>query len=70
MLLPLCGDLFLTRVPITVTGDAVFPPFESEFVWIAEVLCTPEFRVEHWVHRSTLITAHSPEALPVHGSIC
>jgi len=70
LLLPLCGDLFLTRVPITVTGDAVFPPFESEFVWIAEVLCTPEFRVEHWVHRSTLIAAHSPEASPVHGAIC
>jgi hypothetical protein len=34
------------------------------------VLCTPEFRVEHWVHRSTLIAAHSPEALPVHGSVC
>lgn len=57
LLLPRCGDLFLTRVPVTVSGDAVFPPFESEFFRIAEVLRTPEFRVEHWVHRSTLIAA-------------
>ncbi len=55
LLLPRCSDLFLTRVPVTVGGDAFFPPFEAEFFRIAEVLSTPEFRVEHWVHRSTLI---------------
>ncbi|MFZ4818571.1 MAG: dihydrofolate reductase [Limisphaerales bacterium] len=70
LLLPRCSDLFLTRVPVTATGDAVFPPFESEFVWIAEVLRTAEFHVEHWVHRSALIAAHSPAALTASGSSC
>ena len=60
-LLPRCADLFLTRVPVTVAGDAVFPPFESDFVWIAEVLRTPEFRVEHWAHRSTLLAGPSAD---------
>ncbi|MBM3848887.1 MAG: dihydrofolate reductase [Verrucomicrobia bacterium] len=55
LLLPRCADLFLTRVPVTVEGDALFPPFERDFVRIAEVLATPEFRVEHWAHRATLI---------------
>jgi len=64
-LLPRCSDLFLTRVPITAEGDAVFPPFESEFVWIAEVLRTPEFSVEHWVHRSTLIAGNPSESAPI-----
>jgi len=70
LLLPQCSDLFLTRVPATVTGDAVFPPFESEFVWIAEVLRTSEFHVEHWMHRSTLIAAHPSEASPSSRSNC
>jgi hypothetical protein len=53
--LPSCTDLFLSRVHRNVDGDAVFPGFEKDFVWMAEVLRHPDFHVEHWVHRSTLI---------------
>ena len=60
-LLPHCADLFLTRVPVTVPGDAFFPPFESDFVRIAEVLRTPEFFVEHWAHRATLLAGPSAD---------
>ena len=69
-LLPHCSDLFLTRVPITVPGDAVFPPFESGFVRIAEVLRTPEFHVEHWAHRATLIVGGSPGDAPADARVC
>ena len=55
-LLPECTDLFLSRIHRTVEGDVLFPPFEREWVWIAEVLRTPESHVEHWGHRSTFST--------------
>lgn len=55
LLLGDCADLFLSRVHQTVDGDAVLPAFESVFFQVAEVLRTPSFHVEHWVHRSTLI---------------
>lgn len=48
--LPLCSDLFLTRVKRTVEGDAFFPPFENLFERIAIIKDTPEFRIEHWRH--------------------
>lgn len=54
-LLPECTDLFLSRIHRPVEGDALFPPFEKAFLQIAEVLREPEFHVEHWVHRSTLL---------------
>lgn len=66
-LLPHCSDLFLTRVPVTVPGDALFPPFEPGFVRIAEVLRTPEFHVEHWAHRSTLIAGPGAADAGCHG---
>jgi len=54
-LLPSCTDLFLSRIHRNVDGDAIFPGFERHFVWMAEVLRHPDFHVEHWVHRSTLL---------------
>jgi dihydrofolate reductase len=48
--LPLCSDLYLTRVKRTVEGDAFFPPFEDSFERIAVVMDTPDFRIEHWRH--------------------
>src|SRR6185369_9789900 len=46
--LPLCSDLFLTRVKRRVEGDAFFPPFEHLFERIAVITDTPEFRIEHY----------------------
>ena len=48
--LPLCSDLYLTRVKRTVEGDAFFPPFEDMFTRVAVVMDTPDFRIEHWRH--------------------
>jgi len=46
--LPLCSDLFLTRVKRTVEGDAFFPPFEHLFERVAVIADTPDFTIEHW----------------------
>jgi dihydrofolate reductase len=46
--LPLCSDLFLTRVKRAVEGDAFFPPFEHLFTRVSLVRNTPEFSIEHW----------------------
>jgi dihydrofolate reductase len=46
--LPLCSDLYLTRVKQTVKGDAFFPPFEDSFERVAVIMDTPDFQIEHW----------------------
>lgn len=46
--LPMCSDLFLTRVKRVVEGDAFFPPFEEMFQRVAIVVDNPEFAIEHW----------------------
>lgn len=46
--LPLCSDLYLTRVKRLVEGDAFFPEFESRFELVEMITDTPEFRIEHW----------------------
>jgi dihydrofolate reductase len=46
--LPLCSDLFLTRVKRVVEGDAFFPHFEHLFERVAIITDTPEFAIEHW----------------------
>lgn len=46
--LPLCSDLYLTRVKRVVEGDAFFPPFEHLFHREAILTDTPEFSIEHW----------------------
>lgn len=49
-MLPLCSDLYLTRVHKEVEGDALFPEFENLFRLNGEVYKQPEFTVEHWVN--------------------
>jgi dihydrofolate reductase len=49
--LPLCSDLYLTRVKRAVEGDAFFPPFEHLFERAAIVSDKPDFRIEHWRRR-------------------
>lgn len=46
--LPLCSDLYLTRVKRTVEGDVFFPPFEDRFRLLREILDTPEFTILHY----------------------
>jgi dihydrofolate reductase len=46
--LPLCSDLFLTRVKRIVEGDAFFPPFEHLFTRAEVLRDTPDFTIEHW----------------------
>ncbi len=48
LLLPWCGEVFLTRVRRVVDGDAVFPPFESDFHKVGVVLEHPDFVVERY----------------------
>jgi dihydrofolate reductase len=52
--LPLCSDLYLTRVKRTCEGDAFFPPFENIFAPVATIKETPEFTIEHYRHRDLL----------------
>jgi dihydrofolate reductase len=49
--LPLCSDLFLTRVKRVVEGDAFFPEFENSFALLEVITDTPEFRIEHWKNK-------------------
>ena len=46
--LPLCRDLFLTRVKRTVEGDVLFPAFEHWFPSMELVRETPEFDIVHY----------------------
>ena len=46
--LPLCSDLYLTRVKRVVEGDAHFPPFEDQFELVAVLDETPEFKILHY----------------------
>lgn len=45
---PLCSDLYLTRVKREVEGDAFFPPFEDRFELVAELRDTPDFMILHY----------------------
>ncbi len=50
--LPMCSDLFLTVVKREVgDGDSFFPPFETEFVEVAQLAETPEFVIRHYRNR-------------------
>ena len=49
--LPLCSDLYLTRVKRIIEGDAFFPEFESRFELVGIITDAPEFRIEHWRNR-------------------
>jgi dihydrofolate reductase len=50
--LPVCSDLYLTRVKRTVEGDAFFPAFEHLFELDHVIQDTPEFTIEHWRRRT------------------
>ena len=43
-----CSELYLTIVKKEVEGDALFPPFENDFVLAAEILDQPEFKIMHY----------------------
>lgn len=47
-LLPDCSDLYLSLVDAEPDGDAVFPPFESLFTNVGELLREPGFTVQHY----------------------
>ncbi len=50
--LPLCSDLYLTRVKRTVAGDVFFPAFEDRFVEESQVVDTPDFEIIHYVNEA------------------
>jgi dihydrofolate reductase len=50
--LPLCSDLYLTRVKRICEGDAYFPPFEDLFTKVGVLQEAPEYTIEHYRHRN------------------
>ena len=46
--LPLCSDLYLTRVKREVEGDVLFPEFESRWTLHATLRETPDFDILHY----------------------
>jgi dihydrofolate reductase len=52
--LPLCSDLYLTRVKRICEGDAFFPRFEDLFVCVGVIQETAEFTIEHHRHRNLI----------------
>lgn len=49
LMLPLCEDLYLTRVHLTPVGDTYFPEFESQFKLDQVLESNDQFSIEHWV---------------------
>lgn len=49
--LPLCSDLYITRVKRIVEGDTFFPQFEDRFEKAEEILDGPEFKIVRYVNR-------------------
>ena len=49
--LPLCSDLYLTHVKLSVEGDALFPPFEELFEPIQTLQDNTDFRIIHYRRR-------------------
>lgn len=50
--LPLCSDLFLTRVKREVEGDILFPPFELQFELHEQLFDGPDFRILHYRNKT------------------
>jgi len=50
--LPLCSELYLTRVKRTVEGDTFFPPLEDRFELVATLLEHSDFTVLHYRNRA------------------
>jgi dihydrofolate reductase len=49
--LPLCSDLYLTRVKRVVEGDTFFPPFEDRFAEHGQIQDDPDFTIIHYRNR-------------------
>ena len=49
LLLPICKDLYLTRVHSEPEGDTHFPEFESQFVLNQVLDQNEQFSIEHWL---------------------
>ncbi len=52
MALPQCSDLFLTRVKREVSGDCLFPEFESLFTLDRLLRQGDDFDIEHYVRKA------------------
>jgi dihydrofolate reductase len=52
--LPLCSDLYLTRVKRAVEGDTFFPAFEERFEKVETILDCPEFSILQYRNRSPI----------------
>ncbi len=50
-MLPLCDELYLSRIHRSINGDAFFPDFETLFYFDANVLKNPDFTVERWLKK-------------------
>ena len=48
LMLPLCSDLFLTRVKRETEGDCFFPEFEEDFQIVKTIQETEEFKIEQY----------------------
>jgi dihydrofolate reductase len=46
--LPLCSDLYLTRVKRIAEGNVFFPPFEDEFALAGQLHDCAEFEILHY----------------------
>lgn len=49
--LPLCSDLLLTHVHLTVDGDSEFPVYAPLFQPLATVFSNDKFHIVHYLHR-------------------
>jgi len=50
--LPMCSDLYLTRVKRTVVGDVFFPVFEDRFIPVEQVVDTQDFEIIHYRNKA------------------
>ncbi len=50
-LLPLCEDLYLTEVDAVPAGDALFPPFENDFIFEKNLLAGTNFTIKYFKHK-------------------
>lgn len=50
-LLPFCDDLYLTEVDAVPAGDALFPPFENDFVFDRQMLAGTGFVINHFLRK-------------------
>ena len=48
LMLPMCTDLYLTRVHQRPVGDTFFPDFENHFESATVIQSNAEFSIEHW----------------------